>query len=76
VSYAGGRLRVHGARQVIAQVGAELVRRGEIPDDLTVTLPNLESALLGLLAAADPVADPATDRTDPTTDRELSGAAR
>jgi len=76
VSYAGGRLRVHGARQVIAQVGAELVRSGEIPDDLTVTLPNLESALLGLLAAAEPTAGPTADPTDPTTDRELSGAAR
>ena len=42
-------LAVHGDRQIIAQVGADLVRRGQIPDDLTVDVPNLESALLDLL---------------------------
>ena len=45
----GGRVRVHGTRQIIAYVGADLVRRAHVPDDLTVDLPDLESALLGLL---------------------------
>ncbi len=53
VSCAGGRVTVHGQRQIIAQVGAELVRRGRIPDDLTVEIPNLQSALLGLLGRPD-----------------------
>jgi ABC-2 type transport system ATP-binding protein len=52
VSYAGGRVTVHGTRPVIARVGAELVRRDRIPADLAVEIPNLESALLGLLAEA------------------------
>jgi ABC-2 type transport system ATP-binding protein len=51
-SYAGGRVTVHGTRPVIALVGAELVRRDRIPPDLAVEIPNLESALLGLLAEA------------------------
>ena len=48
-SYGGGRFTVHGDRQIIARVGADLVRRDRIPDDLTVEIPNPESALLGLL---------------------------
>ena len=34
---------------MIAQVGAELVRRGPVPADLDVEVPDLESALLHLL---------------------------
>jgi ABC-2 type transport system ATP-binding protein len=49
VTWAGGRVTVHGTRQIIAYVGADLVRRGRVPDDLAVALPDLESALLGLL---------------------------
>jgi ABC-2 type transport system ATP-binding protein len=49
VSYVDGQFTVHGSRQVIARVGAELVRRDRIPDDLSVEVPDLESALLGLL---------------------------
>jgi ABC-2 type transport system ATP-binding protein len=60
VSQAGGRVSVYGDRQIIARVGADLVRRGRIPEDLSVDTPNLESALLGLLdrpgsGAADPI---------------------
>jgi hypothetical protein len=40
---------VHGERQVIAQVGAELVRRDVLPPDLSVRVPDLEAALLRLL---------------------------
>ncbi len=58
------RVAVHGERQVIAQVGAELVRRGRVPDDLDVEIPDLESALLHLLDDERPL--PAA-----TTDREL-----
>ncbi|HEV7709068.1 MAG TPA: ABC transporter ATP-binding protein, partial [Asanoa sp.] len=49
VSDAGGTLSVQGDRQVIAHVGAALVSRGQIPADLTVEIPNLETAMLGLL---------------------------
>ena len=44
-----GQVQVRGARQVIAQVGAELVRRGTVPDDLRTEVPDLEAALLHLL---------------------------
>src|SRR5262249_48720021 len=45
----GDRLEVRGDRRIIAYVGAVLVRRGAVPDDLTVEVPDLEAALLGLL---------------------------
>jgi ABC-2 type transport system ATP-binding protein len=44
-----GRIEVRGDRQVIAYVGADMVRRGVVPDDLTVEVPDLEAALLRLL---------------------------
>jgi ABC-2 type transport system ATP-binding protein len=65
VTCAGGRVTVHGTRPVIAYVGADLVRRGRVPDDLGVELPDLESALLGLLDAP-PAARPL----------DLTGASR
>jgi ABC-2 type transport system ATP-binding protein len=43
------RIEVRGDRRIIAYVGAELVRRDAVPDDLTVEVPDLEAALLGLL---------------------------
>ncbi|HEY7049180.1 MAG TPA: ABC transporter ATP-binding protein [Jatrophihabitantaceae bacterium] len=43
------RLEVRGDRRIIAYVGAELVRYGAVPGDLTVEVPDLEAALLGLL---------------------------
>ena len=48
----GERVEVRGDRRVIAYVGADLVRRGAVPDDLTVEVPDLESALLRLLEGA------------------------
>jgi len=48
-----GRLTVHGNRQSIAHVSAELVRSGQIPPDLAVEMPNLEAALLHLLEGTD-----------------------
>ncbi|MDT4922520.1 MAG: type transport system ATP-binding protein [Pseudonocardiales bacterium] len=60
------QIRVRGERQVIAQVGAELVRRGTIPVDLDVEVPDLEAALLHLLDADAAPADP----------RQLSGVNR
>jgi ABC-2 type transport system ATP-binding protein len=50
VSDTGRALSVQGDRQVIAHVGAALVSRGQIPADLTVEIPNLETAMLGLLS--------------------------
>ncbi|HEY3715741.1 MAG TPA: ABC transporter ATP-binding protein [Jatrophihabitantaceae bacterium] len=43
------RIEVRGDRRIIAYVGADLVRRDAVPDDLTVEVPDLEAALLGLL---------------------------
>ncbi|MDT3442013.1 MULTISPECIES: ABC transporter ATP-binding protein [unclassified Pseudofrankia] len=60
VSVHGDQVRVHGDRPVIAHVGAELVRRGRIPADLRVELPDLEAALLRLLRDDD------TSTTAPT----------
>ena len=49
VERAGARVTVRGARPVIAHVGAALVRWGSVPADLSVHVPTLEDALLGLL---------------------------
>lgn len=47
---------VHGDREVIAHVGAWLVRRpGPVPADLHVAVPDLETALLALLDQSDPI---------------------
>jgi ABC-2 type transport system ATP-binding protein len=53
VERAGARVTVRGARTVIAHVGAALVRWGSVPADLSVHVPTLEDALLGLLDGAD-----------------------
>jgi ABC-2 type transport system ATP-binding protein len=78
ISYAGGRVTVHGDRQIIAYVGAELVRRDHIPDDLTVEVPNLESALLGLLDEKSAAPNPANPPSPPTpaNPAENSGVSR
>jgi ABC-2 type transport system ATP-binding protein len=50
VSVERGQVLVRGHRDVIAHVGAWLVARPEpIPEDLSVDVPDLESALLNLL---------------------------
>jgi hypothetical protein len=46
---AGPQVAVHGDRRIIAHVGAALVRWGPVPEDLSVEIPDLEDALLGLL---------------------------
>ncbi len=45
----GDRIVVHGDRRMIAHVGAALVDDGPVPADLSVEIPDLEDALLGLL---------------------------
>lgn len=52
VQRAGERIVVHGDRRMIAHVGAALVRWGPVPEDLSVEIPDLEDALLGLLDGA------------------------
>jgi ABC-2 type transport system ATP-binding protein len=47
-----GQVFLRGDRQMIAYVGAALVRDGRVPNDLSVEVPDLEDALLRLL---DPV---------------------
>src|SRR5260370_1331734 len=48
-----GQVRITGDRTAIAHVGAALVRAGRIPPALSVQIPTLEDALLGLLDRAD-----------------------
>ena len=55
----GTQVTVHGERSSIAHVGAWLVDRGDIPNDLRVEVPDLEAALLTLLdGPGDPVHTP------------------
>ena len=60
---------VHGERRVIAHVGAELVRLDQIPADLRVEVPDLESALIELLES-----DTAQPRPVSRPTAELIGA--
>ncbi|MDQ2749448.1 MAG: ABC transporter ATP-binding protein [Actinomycetota bacterium] len=60
VQWDGHRVAVHGDRRMIAHVGAVLVHAGAVPDDLSVQVPDLEDALLGLLDD-EPSADAAVE---------------
>jgi ABC-2 type transport system ATP-binding protein len=53
VEHAAGRATVYGDRRAIAHVGAALVRTCSVPADLSVQIPSLEDALLGLLDGAE-----------------------
>jgi ABC-2 type transport system ATP-binding protein len=64
----GTQWDVHGNRRMIAHVCAELVRLGSVPDDLAVMMPDLEAAVVALLA-------PGSDAADPSQ-LELTGGAR
>jgi ABC-2 type transport system ATP-binding protein len=52
VSRSGCHVEVHSSRPGIARVSAALVGWDQVPDDLTVYVPTLEDALLGLLAGS------------------------
>jgi ABC-2 type transport system ATP-binding protein len=62
VNAVAGRVEVVGDRRSIAYVGAELVRRGTVPGDLNVQLPDLETALLHLLDGQHSAAKSASDQ--------------
>lgn len=49
-----GRVAVRGDRTSVAYVGAALVHAGTVPADLTVEVPDLEDALIGLFELAEP----------------------
>jgi ABC-2 type transport system ATP-binding protein len=49
VDRVGDLVEVYGDRQMIAHVGEVLVRSGPVPADLSVRIPTLEDALVGLL---------------------------
>jgi ABC-2 type transport system ATP-binding protein len=71
VRQVGDRVEVRGDRRIIAPIGAALVRRGHLPDDVTVAMADLEDALVTLLEGADapvPAARP--------VDGDLVGALR
>ena len=69
VTRAGARVTVRGDRRIVAYVGAALVRWEPVPADLSVYLPSLEDALLGLLGQ--PEGEQASTET-----RELIGGRR
>jgi ABC-2 type transport system ATP-binding protein len=48
-----GKVTVTGDRSAIAHVGAALVQGGWVPPDLSVRVPSLEDALVGLLERAE-----------------------
>jgi ABC-2 type transport system ATP-binding protein len=52
VSRSGSRVEVHSSRPGIAYVSAALVGWDQVPADLTVQVPTLEDALLGLLSGS------------------------
>ena len=66
----GARVTVHGDRRVIAYVGATLVRWGSVPADLSVHVPGLGDALLGLFEH-----EPAPDAPVPAGN-DLAGGRR
>ena len=70
VSYQAGALTIRGGRAAIAHVGAALVHVGWVPPDLSVQMPSLEDALVGLLERADP------GQPRDTAEPELIGAVR
>jgi ABC-2 type transport system ATP-binding protein len=72
VRHSAGRVTIQGDRTAIAYVGAALVHAGWVPPDLSVHVPNLEDALLGLLERAD--TDSAAEPDDRR--RDLTGAHR
>jgi len=70
VERAGSLVTVQGDRRIIAHVGASLVRRGTVPGDLAVHVPDLEDALLTLLQPGPP------DPFAPAAAHELVGGRR
>lgn len=72
VAVHAGKTTVSGDRAAIAETGALLVHAGPIPADLSVRVPRLEDALVGLLDAAAGSRDNETRRSDD----ELIGATR
>jgi ABC-2 type transport system ATP-binding protein len=57
VEHEGLRATVYGDRRAIAHVGAALVHNHSVPADLSVQIPTLEDALLGLLDGAEAHSD-------------------
>ena len=71
VSQLGSRITVRGHRRIIAYVGATLVRWEPVPADLSVHVPSLEDALIGLLNGGQ-----GADAAPPAGDGELIGGRR
>jgi ABC-2 type transport system ATP-binding protein len=71
----GGQVRITGDRSAIAHVGAALVRAGRVPPDLSVQIPTLEDALLGLLDRAES-ADATMPAGLPGSDPQPAGVLR
>lgn len=69
VAVNAGRVTVRGDRRSIAHVGAALVNAGAVPADLTVTVPDLEDALIDLLE------NPGSAADAPTSTSNLIGAS-
>jgi ABC-2 type transport system ATP-binding protein len=80
VAVHAGKATVTGHRAAIAEVGALLVQAGPVPADLSVRVPRLEDALVGLLDTAAGTRDSTQSRdSEPRIrrhDDELIGATR
>jgi ABC-2 type transport system ATP-binding protein len=64
VTRSGARITVRGHRRIVAHVCAALVRWERVPDDLAISQPGLEDALLGLLNG---------DRDEPAAAASVNG---
>jgi len=73
VSRAGDLITVRGHRRIIAYVGAALVRWEPVPADLSVYVPSLEDALLGLLNGDQPEHDDQPEHGRPVTSELIGG---
>jgi hypothetical protein len=67
VRQAGSRITIRGRRQMVAYVCAVLARWEPVPDDLSISVPSLEDALLGLLEG---------DSVPVSKEKELAGGRR
>jgi ABC-2 type transport system ATP-binding protein len=69
-----GHVTIHGDRTCIAYLGARMVEGGWVPPDLSVHVPSLEDALLGLLERAD--ADESAETQIDGKHHDLIGASQ
>jgi ABC-2 type transport system ATP-binding protein len=72
----GRRVTVDGDRQVIAYIGAAMVRHGVIPADLGVHVPNLDDAMLTLLDSKHDTKHDTNEAADQAREAVMAGGRR